>query len=84
MKMLQKNRKYYSKKLFSLNSSVMDDDYDTYKTANIEITVKPRQLANVGPGAYDGERRGGELTGMRGVGHVMGVGQDYACVRMCQ
>jgi hypothetical protein len=28
---------YYSKKLFSLNSSVMDDNYDTYKTANIEI-----------------------------------------------
>jgi hypothetical protein len=27
----------YSKKLFSLNSSVMDDNYDTYKTANIEI-----------------------------------------------
>jgi hypothetical protein len=28
---------YYSKKLNSLNSSVMDDKYDTYKTANIEI-----------------------------------------------
>jgi hypothetical protein len=27
----------YSKKLFTLNSSVMDDNYDTYKTANIEI-----------------------------------------------
>jgi hypothetical protein len=27
----------YSKKLNSLNSSVMDDKYDTYKTANIEI-----------------------------------------------
>jgi hypothetical protein len=27
----------YSKTLFSLNSSVMDDNYDTYKTANIEI-----------------------------------------------
>jgi hypothetical protein len=25
------------KKLLSLNSSVMDDNYDTYKTANIEI-----------------------------------------------
>jgi hypothetical protein len=28
---------HYSKKLNSLNSSVMDDKYDTYKTANIEI-----------------------------------------------
>jgi hypothetical protein len=28
---------YYSKKLFSLNSSVMDDNHDTYKTANIKI-----------------------------------------------
>jgi hypothetical protein len=27
----------YLKKLFSLNSSVMDDNYDTYKTANTEI-----------------------------------------------
>jgi hypothetical protein len=26
-----------SKKLFSLNSSVMDDNHDTYKTANIKI-----------------------------------------------
>jgi hypothetical protein len=26
-----------AKSLFSLNSSVMDDNYDTYKTANIEI-----------------------------------------------
>jgi hypothetical protein len=30
-------KNYYSKKLNSLNSSVMDDKYDTYKTANIEI-----------------------------------------------
>jgi hypothetical protein len=37
LKMLWKNRKYYSKKLFSLNSSVMDDNHDTYKTANIKI-----------------------------------------------
>jgi hypothetical protein len=28
---------YYNKKLFSLNSSVMDDNHDRYKTANIEI-----------------------------------------------
>jgi hypothetical protein len=27
----------YSEKLFSLNSSVMDDTYDSYKTANIQI-----------------------------------------------
>jgi hypothetical protein len=27
----------YSKKLFSLNSRVMDDNHDRYKTANIEI-----------------------------------------------
>jgi hypothetical protein len=32
-----KERYNYSKKLNSLNSSVMDDKYDTYKTANIEI-----------------------------------------------
>jgi hypothetical protein len=31
------NTNYSKKKLFSLNSSVMDDNYDTYKTANIEI-----------------------------------------------
>jgi hypothetical protein len=37
LKMLWKNRKYYSKKLFSLNSGVMDDNHDTYKTANIKI-----------------------------------------------
>jgi hypothetical protein len=28
---------YCSEKLFSLNSSIMDDNYDTNKTANIEI-----------------------------------------------
>ena len=27
----------YSKQLFSLNSSVMDDNHDTYKTVNIKI-----------------------------------------------
>jgi hypothetical protein len=35
--MLWKNRKDYSKKLFRLNSSVMDDNHETYKTANIKI-----------------------------------------------
>jgi hypothetical protein len=35
--MVWKNRKYYTKKLFSLNSRVMDDNQDRYKTANIEI-----------------------------------------------
>jgi hypothetical protein len=34
--MLWKNRKYYSEKLLSLNSNVMDDSYNTYETANIE------------------------------------------------
>jgi hypothetical protein len=36
-KMLWKKRKYYSKRLVSLNSSVTDDNYDTYKIAIIEI-----------------------------------------------
>jgi hypothetical protein len=33
-----------SKKLFSLNSSVMDDNHDTYKTANIKINQLFRTL----------------------------------------
>jgi hypothetical protein len=37
LKMLWKSRKCYNKILFSLNSSVMDDNYDTFKTANNEI-----------------------------------------------
>jgi hypothetical protein len=34
--MLWKSRKSYGEKLFSLNCGVMDDNYDTYKIANIE------------------------------------------------
>jgi hypothetical protein len=37
LKMQRKNRKSYSKKLFSLNSSVMDNNFNTYKTVNIQI-----------------------------------------------
>jgi hypothetical protein len=42
--MLFKNRKYYSKKLFILNSSVMDDNYENYKRANIMTLIEAHVL----------------------------------------
>jgi hypothetical protein len=41
------NMNYCKKKLFSLNSSVTHDNYDTYKTADIEINQYANMLAGL-------------------------------------